>query len=93
VYRSDDDGLSFVPVVDQGPGLTLINGPVFEPHPLDPNVLYFPFGSRFAGGVWLCRYDHATGMKGSNFSTDYIQIQSLAIDPLDPQRVLAGIEG
>jgi len=93
IFRSDDGGLTFVPVVDQGNGVVLTNGPVMEPHPTDAGVLYFPFGSRFAGGTSLYRYDHASGTTSSQFTTDFVQIRSLAVDPLDPGRVLAGIEG
>ena len=93
VYRSDDGGLTFVPVVDHHADATLTNGPVLAPHPSDPDVLYFPFGSRFEGGVWLYRYDHAAGATGANFSQDFFQIRALVVDPAIPTRVLAGFEG
>jgi hypothetical protein len=93
IYRSDDGGLSFVPVVEHQAQAVLTNGPVLAPHPSDPDVLYFPFGSRFEGGVWLYRYDHATGLTGANFSPDFVQIRALVVDPANPARVLAGFEG
>lgn len=94
VYRSEDGGLTFVPVVDGGSsGIVLTNGPVLAPHPTDADVLYFPFGSRFEGGVWLYRYDDATGQTGASFSPDFFQIRALVVDPARPQRVLAGFEG
>jgi hypothetical protein len=93
VYRSEDGGLSFTPVVDAGLGITLTNGPVLQAHPTDTDVLYFPFGSRFMGGVNLYRYDHATGSTTWNFSPAGFQIRALAIDPVDTSRILAGFEG
>jgi hypothetical protein len=93
VYRSEDGGLSFVPVVDNGAGIVLTNGPVLAPHPTDADVLYFPFGSRFEGGVWLYRHDDATGQTDASFSPDWFQIRALVVDPAQPERVLAGFEG
>ena len=96
VYRSDDGGLTFVPVLDQGNGIVLTNGPVMAPHPTDTDVLYFPFGSRFLGtngGVNLYRYDHGSGGTTWNFSPDFFQIRALRIDPANPDRVVAGFEG
>jgi hypothetical protein len=61
IYRSEDGGLTFTPVVDSDEA-TLYNGNHLFAHPTDPDVLYFVFGSNFQGyGTDLYRYDHAAG--------------------------------
>jgi hypothetical protein len=61
IYRSDDGGASFTPVVDSDEA-TLYNGNPLFPHPTNPDLLYFVFGSNYAGyGTDVHRYDHATG--------------------------------
>lgn len=61
IYRSTDGGTTFHAVVDQTDQVTLINGPLLAPHPRDPNVLYFVFGTSFASyGTDLFRYDDAS---------------------------------
>lgn len=94
IYRSDDGGLSFTPVVDDGPGLTLINGPVLAAHPTDPDVLYTSYGQRVRNppGMWLYRYDHATGTVGSNMDTRYFGIRAIEFSPADPSVLYLGLE-
>lgn len=59
IWRSEDGGLSFTAVVDSDDA-TLYNGNHLFPHPTDPDVLYFVFGSNFGNyGTDLFRYDHA----------------------------------
>lgn len=63
LYRSLDGGDSFTPVVDQSENVTLLSGPVMAPAPNDDGVVYFQFGTSFAGyGTDLYRYDAATGV-------------------------------
>lgn len=93
IYRSTDRGQSFTTVVDQGNGVTLINGPEMVADPSNADVLYFAFGSRFAGGVTLYRYDHAAGTTTWQFNGDHTGIRALAIDPDAPQVVYVGFEG
>jgi hypothetical protein len=93
IYRSTDRGQSFEVVVDQGNGITLINGPEILADPSNADVLYFAFGSRFAGGVTLYRYDHAVGTTTWQFNTDHTGIRALAIDPDAPDLVYVGFEG
>lgn len=58
VYRSEDGGLTFASVVEADEA-TLYNGNHLFPHPTDPDVLYFVFGSNFQGyGTDLYRYDY-----------------------------------
>lgn len=58
VYRSEDGGLSFTAVIDADEA-TLYNGNHLFPHPTDPDILYFVFGSNYANyGTDLFRYDY-----------------------------------
>jgi hypothetical protein len=94
IYRSDDGGLSFAPVVDDGPDLTLINGPLMVAHPTDPNVVYSSFGARvFDSGMWLYRYDHATGTVTINHDPRYFGIRAIEFNPADPSVLYLGLEG
>jgi photosystem II stability/assembly factor-like uncharacterized protein len=93
IYRSTDRGASFVTVVDQDSDITLINGPVMVADPEDAGVLYFLFGSRFAGGVTLYRYDDASGATTWQFNADHTGARALAIDPDAPLVVHVGFEG
>ncbi len=62
VYRSTDGGLTFTPIVDQEGEITLANGIPLFPHPTDPNVVYFTWGTSFMGiGSYLYRWDARTG--------------------------------
>ena len=45
IYQSDDGGATYRPVVDEAPGVKLINGPVMAAHPTNRDVLYFIFGT------------------------------------------------
>lgn len=61
IWRSDDGGLTFLPVVNSDDA-TLYNGNHLFAHPTDPDILYFVFGSNFQGaGTDLYRYDHDGG--------------------------------
>jgi photosystem II stability/assembly factor-like uncharacterized protein len=92
IYRSVDGGVSFVPVVDEGNGVQLINGPVMAAHPTDPNVLYFVFGTYFdAYGTDLFRYDAATkSLTVSHFKYD--DFDAIAFSPVDPSVMYFGLE-
>lgn len=83
IYRSDDGGLTFTAVVDSGDA-TLYNGNPLFPHPTDPDVLYFVFGSSFQGyGTDVYRYDHTDGSISSthNMWHDVAAIEFLPGDP------------
>jgi len=92
IYRSVDGGASFVPVVDEGNGVQLINGPVMAAHPTDPNVLYFVFGTYFdAYGTDLFRYDAASKLLTvSHFNYD--DFDAIAFSPADPSVMYFGLE-
>ena len=92
IYRSVDGGASFVPVVDEGNGVQLINGPLMAAHPADPNVLYFVFGTYFdAYGTDLFRYDAASrALTVSHFNYD--DFDAIAFSPADPSVMYFGLE-
>jgi hypothetical protein len=59
IFRSEDGGRSFEVVVESHEA-KLYNGNHMFPHPSDPDVLYFVFGSNFGDyGTDLYRYDYA----------------------------------
>jgi len=94
IYRSEDGGATFVPVVDQGNGVVLTNGPTLAADPWNADVILFPWGSRSQiGGINLYRYDHATGAVETRFSPKFFEIRSFAFHPTDPSVVYAGFEG
>ena len=92
IYRSTDGGLTFAPVVDASPEVTLINQPVMAVHPTDPNVVYFVFGTFFQGyGTDLFRYDAATRQL-QKAHLDVNDIDAIAFSPLDPNVMYFGLE-
>lgn len=80
-------------MLDQGNGVTLINGPEMVDDPSNADVLYFAFGSRFAGGVTLYRFDHATGTTEANLNPFHVGVRALAIDADRPHVLYVGFEG
>jgi hypothetical protein len=92
IYRSVDGGASFIPVIDQAPGVHLINGPLLAAHPTDPTVLYFVFGTYFGGyGTDLFRYD-ASERSLSLMHHDYDDFNAIAFSPADPSVMYFGLE-
>ncbi|HEX8172543.1 MAG TPA: dispase autolysis-inducing protein [Thermoanaerobaculia bacterium] len=60
IYQSDDGGATYAIVVDEAPGVKLVNQPIMAADPWNPDVLYFVFGTYFQGyGTDLFRYDAA----------------------------------
>jgi len=92
IFLSRDGGRSFTPVLDEQPGLQLVNGATIAAHPTDPNVLYFVFGTYFqAYGTDLFRYDAAAkALRVAHF--DYDDIDSIAFSPADPNVMYFGLE-
>lgn len=92
IYRSRDGGASFSVALTESPAIKLINGTVLAPHPTDPNVLYFVFGTYFqAYGTDLYRYDDATKqITTSHFDLD--DIDAIAFSPYDPNVMYFGLE-
>ena len=91
IYRSGDGGVTYEPVVDQGPDVTLINGPLLVAHPTDPDVVYFVFGTYFqAYGTDLFRYDWATKTL-TNHHNDYDGVNAIDFSP-DGRVMYLGLE-
>jgi photosystem II stability/assembly factor-like uncharacterized protein len=92
VYRSGDGGATFAPVVDESASVTLINGNVMAAHPVDPDILYFVFGTRFQGyGTDVFRYDAASRELTMTHNA-YDDIDSIAFSPSDPKVMYFGLE-
>jgi photosystem II stability/assembly factor-like uncharacterized protein len=91
IYLSTDSGLTYNPVVDEGAGVKLINGPLLVAHPTDADVLYFVFGTHFqAYGTDLFRYDAATRALTMTHS-DYDDINAIAFAPSDLRVMYLGL--
>jgi photosystem II stability/assembly factor-like uncharacterized protein len=92
VWRSTDGGASFTAVVDQSPtSPVLYNGNPLFPHPTDPDVLYFTFGSFFQGyGTDVYRYDHATGNVTTTHN-DAHGVDAIEFAPDDPELMYFGL--
>ena len=92
IYISDDGGATYAPVVDESPGVKLINGPTMAAHPSNRDVLYFVFGTYYAGyGTDLFRYDHATRTLTMTHN-DHDGIDAIAFSRRDPSVMYLGIE-
>lgn len=94
IYRSNDGGLTFAEVVDQGDGIVLTNGPTMATPPANPNVVYFSWGSRAQiGGVNLYRYDHVFGTTTTQFNNRFFEIRAFEFNPADNGVLYGGFEG
>jgi hypothetical protein len=91
IYMSRDGGLSFEPVVDASPDVIIPNQPPMAAHPTDRDVVYFTFGSSFAGyGADLYKYDDATGQVTKTHN-DYHRIPVVDFNPVDPTVMYLGL--
>lgn len=92
IYLSDDGGSTFLPVVDEAPGVKLINGPTMAPHPTNKDVLYFIFGTHiFDYGTDLFRYDAAS----KNLTMTHSEldgVNAIAFSRKTPNVMYLGIE-
>ncbi|MEU2611208.1 hypothetical protein ABZ570_06415 [Micromonospora sp. NPDC007271] len=90
IWRSTDGGRSFLPVLD-GAQAALVNGTPLWPSPVDPDVLYFAYGTWFGGyGTDLYRYDASTGRLTSQHNP-HDGIAGVAFNPADPQVMYLGV--
>jgi len=89
---STDGGLTYRPVVDAGPEVTIVNQPVMVAHPADRNVMYFVFGTYFQGyGTDLFRYDDSTRTL-TKAHNDYDDINAIAFALGRPDVMYLGLE-
>lgn len=91
IYRSLDGGHRFTPVVDQGDGITIPNGPLLAAHPKDPGVLYFVWGTGWSGiGTDIYRYDSRRDRVTTNHNS-YDRVTSVAFNPANPKVMYLGV--
>ncbi|MEV0808511.1 hypothetical protein [Micromonospora sp. NPDC050200] len=90
IWRSTDGGRSFASMLD-GAQVTLVNGTSMWPSPVDPDVLYFEYGTWFGGyGTDLYRYEASTGRLTSQHNP-YDGVASVAFNPADPRVMYLGL--
>ncbi|MFO0553751.1 MAG: hypothetical protein U0271_35535 [Polyangiaceae bacterium] len=91
IWRSTDGGASFTPIVAESAEVFLTNGVLLAPHPTDPDVMYFEFGTYYDGyGTDLYRYDQTTGAVTKTHN-DYDDVSSIAFNPADPTVMYLGL--
>lgn len=95
VYRSRSGGLGFTAIVDQGGGVTLVNGALIVAHPTKPATLYFVFGSNFgAYGTDLFRYSNPPHKPARPLQVEhnnYDEIKSSAFNPTSAKVMYLGL--
>ena len=92
IYVSDDGGSSYRSVVDEAPGVKLINGPTMAADPQNADVLYFVFGTHtFGYGTDLFRYD-ASSRELTLTHNDHHDIDAIAFSTVDPSVMYLGLE-
>ncbi|MER7249787.1 hypothetical protein [Kribbella sp. NPDC000426] len=90
IWESTDGGLKFREVLDQSRA-DLINGNKMWASPVDPDVIYFSYGTSFANfGADLYRFRPSTGAltKHHNHNDG---IPSLAFNPFNPKILYLGL--
>ncbi|MFP5285917.1 MAG: WD40/YVTN/BNR-like repeat-containing protein, partial [Thermoanaerobaculia bacterium] len=91
IYRSIDGGLTFGAAVDQGAGVTLVNGTYMAAPPSNPDVVYFVFGTSFGNyGTDLYKYDAAAGQVTWTHN-GYDEIGAIAFSPASPSLLYLGL--
>lgn len=90
IWQSDDGGRKFRTVLDQSRA-TLYNGNEMWASPVDPDLLYFSYGTSFANyGADLYRFRPSTG-ELSKQHNQHDGIPSLAFSPADPGILYLGL--
>jgi photosystem II stability/assembly factor-like uncharacterized protein len=89
IFRSQDGGKSFSPVVAESGTVPMSNGTEVWPHPRRQEVVFFGHGSKFSGGI-LMTYDHSTG-KVVGHKNSYHGVDSVAVSPADDDLVYIGL--
>ncbi|WP_171169287.1 dispase autolysis-inducing protein [Streptomyces sp. I05A-00742] len=92
LYRSTDGGRTYTRIVDDTRDTELTNSTLLAPSPVDPNVLYFEYGTYFQGyGTDLYRYDARTG-KVTKSHNAFDGISAIAFNPAQPKVMYLGLE-
>lgn len=91
IYVSEDGGNAWRAVVDESPGVKLINGPIMAAHPTNRDVVYFIFGTHFQGyGTDVFRYDLQSGLSVTH--NDHDGVNAIAFSRRDPRVMYLGLE-
>ncbi|TDD25972.1 WD40/YVTN/BNR-like repeat-containing protein [Nonomuraea diastatica] len=91
IYRSWDGGRRFTPVVDQGDGITIPNGPLLAAHPTDPGVLYFVWGTGWSSlGTDIYRYDSWRDRVTTHHNA-YDRVTAIAFNPSSSRVMYLGV--
>ena len=90
IWESTDGGLKFREVLDQSRA-DLINGNKMWASPVDPDLLYFSYGTSFANfGADLYRFRPSTGELTKHHNR-HDGIPSLAFNPSNPEILYVGL--
>jgi hypothetical protein len=88
----DDGGATYRAVVDEAPGVKLINGPIMAAHPANRDVLYLVFGTHvFQYGTDVFRYDAAANSLTMEHN-DQNDVNAIAFSRRDPNVMYFGLE-
>lgn len=92
IFLSDDGGATYRKVVDEAPGVKLINGPTMAAHPTNRDVLYFVFGTHiFQYGTDVFRYDAGKNERTLEHN-DQNDVNAIAFSRQDPSVMYLGLE-
>ncbi|MCC6908379.1 MAG: hypothetical protein IT430_10595 [Phycisphaerales bacterium] len=89
-YLSTDGGVTFEPKVDNGPGVTITNGPEMTCHPTRKTALAWAWGSRF-DGMYVYQYDAVLNRLKSAYKAGFIARTVEYYRP-DPRHLYVGLE-
>jgi hypothetical protein len=91
IWVSSDGGATYQPVVQEGPGVELINGNIMAAHPANKDLLFFVFGTHiFDYGTDLYRFDlNSRQLYVTHNSHD--GINAIAFSQADPNLLYLGI--
>lgn len=90
IWRSEDGGRTFAPVVEQSDTVTLVNGPLLVADAADADVAWFVYGTWYADyGTDLFRYDHTDGLTQTH--NPYDTIGAITFSPVDPKVLYLGL--
>lgn len=96
VYRSEDGGVTWRPVVPESDAVRLRNGGPITAHPTDPDVVYFSGIRSSAGGgaveVLIHRWDASTGAEAVSVVTDTSEIDVITFAPQDARVMYLALE-
>lgn len=91
IWISSDGGATYEPVIQEGPGVELVNGNIMAAHPTNKDTLFFVFGTHIFGhGTDLYRYDYNERVLRLTHNT-HDGINAIAFSQADPNLMYLGI--